>query len=164
MADANGIVEGVPAPNVQLWDHNGQEWKLSDLRGKALVLYFYPADMTSGCTTEACEFNGSLAQFEALRTRVVGVSPDDAASHQKFRAKHGLDFPLAYDPSLKAFEAFGVWQEKNLYGRKSMGVVRSTFLIDADGVVRGVWRRVKAEGHALAVLEAVRSLEKQRQG
>jgi peroxiredoxin Q/BCP len=161
---ATELTEGMPAPDVAFWDHNGQAWKLSDLRGRNVVLYFYPKDMTSGCTTQACEFNAALPEYDMHTTMVIGFSPDDRASHEKFRAKHNLMFPLAYGEGKDVMEAFGVWKEKSMYGRKYMGVERSTFLIDANGVVRGVWRKVKPEGHAQAVLEVVRSLEKQRSG
>jgi thioredoxin-dependent peroxiredoxin len=163
-SDAEELTAGMAAPDVTLWDHEGKEWKLRDLRGRNVVLFFYPKDMTSGCTTEACEFNAALPAYDAASTAIVGISPDGAESHQKFRAKHGLGYPLAFDASLKAFEAFGVWKQKHMYGRTYMGVERSSFLIDADGVVRGVWRKVKPEGHAQAVLEAARELEKQRGG
>jgi peroxiredoxin Q/BCP len=149
---------GARAPDVALWDHDGKPFHLSDFRGRNVVLYFYPKDMTTGCTVEACEFNDAFPRYEQLEAVVLGVSPDDAASHRKFRAKHDLRFPLAYDPSLKALEAFGVWQEKRMYGRTYMGVVRSTFLIDREGVVRGAWRRVKPEGHAAEVLAALRAM------
>jgi peroxiredoxin Q/BCP len=151
---------GDQAPDVTLWDQDGKEFRLSDLRGQPVVLYFYPKDMTSGCTTEACQFQEQLPKFEGVDARVIGVSPDDAASHQKFRAKHGLRFTLAFDPSNEALEAFGVWQEKNMYGRKYMGVVRSTFLIGPDGTIAGAWRKVKPEGHAAEVLAAARGLAK----
>lgn len=156
--------EGQAAPDVTLWDQDGKERKLSDFRGKSLVLYFYPKDFTSGCTTEACQFQAALPAYEGLDAVVLGVSPDDAESHRKFRAKHGLQFPLAFDPSRKALEAFGVWKEKDMYGRKFMGVERSTFLVGPDGVVRAAWRKVKPDGHARQVLEALRSLAKEQAG
>lgn len=146
---------GKAAPDVQLWDQDGKAFRLRDLRGKRVVLYFYPKDMTSGCTTQACEFQEKLPDFTGLDATIVGVSPDGAESHRKFRAKHGLQFTLAYDPNNKALEAFGVWQEKSMYGRSFMGVVRSTFLISPEGKVEAVWRKVKVEGHAAEVLAAL---------
>jgi peroxiredoxin Q/BCP len=152
------IAVGEPAPDVQLFDQDGKAFRLRDLRGQHVVLYFYPKDMTSGCTVQACEFNDALPQFEGVQATIVGVSPDDAASHRKFRAKHDLRFTLAYDPSNQALERFGVWQEKSMYGRRYMGVVRSTFLLDKDGIVRGAWYKVKPDGHAAFVLDALRKL------
>lgn len=146
---------GEQAPDVAFEDHDGKPVRTRDLRGRTTVLYFYPADMTPGCTTESCEFQASLKAIEAAGAQVLGVSPDDAASHRKFRAKHGLEFPLLVADT-KALEAFGVWQEKNLYGRKYMGVVRSTFVLAPDGAVRHAWYRVKPEGHAATVLDALR--------
>ena len=146
---------GQPAPDVPLTDQDGKTFRLSDLRGQHVVLYFYPKDMTSGCTVEACEFQAGLAQFRKRNAVVLGISPDDAASHQKFRAKHDLQFTLASDPTGKALEAFGVWQEKSMYGRKYMGVVRTTFLLGPDGRIAKVWPKVKPEGHAQEVLAAI---------
>ena len=148
--------EGDAAPDVALWDQDGKPFRLSDFRGRRVVLYFYPADMTSGCTAQACEFNEALPQYEAQDAVVIGVSPDDAASHRKFIAKHGLRFPLAYDPSNKALEAFGVWQQKAMYGRTYMGVVRSTFVLSPEGVVERAMYRVKPQGNAAEVLAALR--------
>jgi peroxiredoxin Q/BCP len=153
---ADPIVLGQPAPDLELRDHDAQPWCISDLKGKRAVLYFYPKDMTSGCTLESCEFQASLKAFQDLNAVVIGISPDDAESHRKFRAKHDLEFTLAYGPDNKVLEAFGVWKEKNMYGRKYMGVERSTFLLDEQGIVRGVWRKVKPEGHAAEVLEALK--------
>jgi thioredoxin-dependent peroxiredoxin len=146
------LKEGDPAPDVTLHDQDGKPFRLRDLRGKRVVLFFYPADMTPGCTTEACQFNDALPQFEAKGAVVIGVSPDDAASHRKFIAKHGLGYKLAFDPTNKALEAFGVWQEKSMYGRTYMGVVRSTFVLSTDGKVEQALYKVKPDGHAADVL------------
>jgi peroxiredoxin Q/BCP len=117
-----------------------------------VVLYFYPKDMTVGCTAEACQFNDNLQQFSAANVAVLGISPDGAASHQKFRAEHGLTFPLLTDADHAVMEAYGAWGEKTLYGKKSVGVIRSTFLIDEEGKVQRAWYSVKANGHAEKVL------------
>lgn len=126
--------------------------------GRKLVLYFYPKDDTSGCTKEAQAFRDLLPQFTAAGAVVVGVSRDSVASHERFKAKHGLTFPLGSDESGGLSEAFGVWVEKSMYGKRYMGLERSTFLIDGDGVVRHVWRKVKVPGHAEKVLSAVQRL------
>jgi peroxiredoxin Q/BCP len=164
IAAVEELQEGDEAPDVELTDQDDNVFRLSDLRGQHVVLYFYPKDMTSGCTTEACGFNDALPQFEGVEARIVGVSPDSAESHRKFIAKHGLRFTLAFDPTRKALEAFGVWKQKQLYGRTYMGVERSTFLIGPDGRLRGVWRKVSPDGHAQAVLESLRSSAKRAEG
>ena len=124
-----------------------------------MVLYFYPKDDTSGCTAEACAFRDQLPDFSKLKTAVIGVSRDSAASHDKFKTKYQLPFPLASDEDGKVCEAYGVWAEKSMYGRKYMGIERSTFLIDGNGILRGVWRKVKVPGHVEAVLEAAKALK-----
>ncbi|MFC0283417.1 peroxiredoxin [Camelimonas abortus] len=154
-----GIKEGDLAPALDLPVGDGGVIRLSGLRGRHVVVYFYPRDATPGCTTEALEFNALKPQFEAAGATVVGVSPDSVASHARFAARHGLDIALAADPERTVLEAWGVWVEKTLYGRKHMGVERSTFLIGPDGVVRRVWRKVKPAGHAAAVLAALRELQ-----
>ena len=131
---------------------------LSELKGKIVVLYFYPKDDTSGCTTEAIDFTRLLPEFEALGATVIGMSPDSPKKHDKFKAKHDLAVTLVADEEMKALEAYGVWVEKSMYGRKYMGVERSTFLIDKSGSVARIWRKVKVKGHADEVLEAARSL------
>ncbi len=136
----------------------GQTVKLSDFRGKKLVLYFYPRDNTPGCTTEGQDFRDHYKQFRRLDTEVLGVSRDSVASHEKFRAKQDFPFELLSDEDEKLCRLFDVIREKNLYGRKVMGIERSTFLIDADGKLRREWRKVRVKGHVEEVLEAVRAL------
>lgn len=152
------IEAGQPAPDVVLPRDGGGTVDLRDYRGKAVVLYFYPKDDTSGCTREANEFSARAADFAAAGAIVIGVSKDSVASHDKFRAKHGLDLVLLSDADSDVAERFGVWGEKSMYGRKYMGIDRSTFLIDATGRVAQVWRKVKVPGHVDAVLDAVRAL------
>jgi peroxiredoxin Q/BCP len=148
------LEQGSPAPSFTLPDQDGKSVSLDDFRGQKLVVYFYPKDMTPGCTAEACQFNDNLQQFSAANVAVLGISPDGAASHQKFRAEHGLTFPLLTDADHAVMEAYGAWGEKTLYGKKSVGVIRSTFLIDEEGKVQRAWYSVKANGHAEKVLEA----------
>ena len=135
-----------------------QTIRLKDLRGKKVVLYFYPKDATPGCTTESQDFRDLHAKFKRQNTVILGASRDSLASHEKFKAKHKFPFELLSDPEEKLCRQFDVIREKTLYGRKFMGVVRSTFLIDADGKLRKEWRNVKVKGHAEAVLEAVKAL------
>ena len=136
----------------------GGKLKLSELRGKPVVLYFYPKDDTPGCTTEACGFRDSAAAFKKLKAQVIGVSKDSVARHDKFKAKYELTFPLVSDEDGKVCEKYGTWIEKSLYGRKYMGIDRATFLIDKDGVVRKIWRRVKVPGHVAEVQDALKAL------
>ncbi len=131
---------------------------LSSLKGKPVVLYFYPKDDTSGCTKEAIAFSQLKPEFDKIGARVIGLSPDSAEKHAKFRKKHELTVDLAADEDRTALEAYGVWVEKSMYGRKYMGVERATFLIDAEGRVAHVWEKVKVAGHAEAVLDAARAL------
>jgi len=149
---------GDAAPDFDLPADGGGRIALAKLKGKKVVLYFYPKDDTSGCTAEAIAFNGLKPQFEAAGAVVVGVSPDSVKSHDKFKAKHELAFPLASDESKAMLEAYGVWTEKSMYGRKYMGVERSTFLVDGKGKIAQAWRKVKVPGHADAVLAAVKAL------
>jgi peroxiredoxin Q/BCP len=137
---------------------SGGAWKLSDAAGKKLLLYFYPRDNTTGCTLEAQAFAEMYPQFKKAGVTIVGVSPDTIASHEKFRQKFSLPFDLLADEDTSLCTRFGVWKEKSMYGRKFMGVERSTFLIDDKGVLRREWRKVKVPGHATAVLEAAKSL------
>lgn len=152
------IEAGQPAPDVVLPRDGGGTVDLRDYRGKAVVLYFYPKDDTSGCTREANEFSARAADFAAAGAVVLGVSKDSVRSHDKFRDKHGLDLVLLSDEGSDVAERFGVWVEKSMYGRKYMGIDRSTFLIDAEGAVAQVWRKVKVPGHVDAVLAAVKEL------
>ena len=150
--------EGEPAPEFSLEDQNGKTVTLKSLRGKPVVLYFYPKDDTPGCTTEACNFRDARTDYEKAGAVVLGVSPDDAKSHKKFVDKHGLDFTLLADPEKAAIQAYDVWKEKNMYGKKSMGVERTTFVIDAKGVIRKVFAKVKVDGHSDKVLAALAEL------
>jgi thioredoxin-dependent peroxiredoxin len=149
--------EGDKAPNVQFAASGGAMKSIADYAGQNLVLYFYPKDDTSGCTKEAQEFTALAEDFADANTVVVGVSKDSVKSHDKFVAKYDLKVELGSDESGAVCEAFGVWVEKSMYGKKYMGIERSTFLIGADGVVKSVWRKVKVPGHAQAVLDAVRA-------
>lgn len=146
---------GSKAPDFQLEDHSGRTVSLSQLAGKNVVLYFYPKDDTPGCTVEACNFRDEHSALEKAGAVVLGVSPDDAKRHQKFIAKYNLPFPLLVDPDHKVAEAYGAWGEKSNYGRKFMGIIRSTFLIDAQGKVKHVWPKVKVNGHVNEVLAAL---------
>ena len=150
---------GDEAPGFDLPADDGGRARLADFRGRPLVLYFYPKDDTSGCTREALDFAGAWPLFQAAGVALVGVSKDGVASHDRFKAKHGLPFALASDESGAVVEAYGSWVEKSMYGRSYMGIDRSTFLIDGRGVVREVWRKVKVPGHVDAVLAAARGLE-----
>jgi len=155
---APAIDVGMPAPDFSLLDDSGERVKLSDYRGKHVVLYFYPKDDTPGCTIEACSFRDRHGEIRALGAIVFGVSPDDRDSHVKFVNKYHLNFPLLVDEGAELARKLGVWKEKNMYGKKSMGIERSTFLIDRDGVIRRAWRRVKVEGHDDEVIAALREI------
>ena len=143
---------GEKAPEFTLPDRNGQPVRLSDFAGKRVVLYFYPRDNTPGCTRQACAFTRLYEEFQALNAVVVGVSKDSVASHDKFAQKYGLPFVLLSDPELLAIQAYGVWQEKKLYGKTSMGVVRTTYLLDEQGVIQKVMPKVKPDQNAGEVL------------
>jgi peroxiredoxin Q/BCP len=156
--DMAEIAVGDLAPAFELPQDGGGTLNLSSYRGKPVVLYFYPKDDTSGCTAEAIAFSGLKPQFEKAGAVVIGMSPDSVKSHDKFKSKHGLSVELASDEDKKVLEAYGVWTEKSMYGRKYMGVERTTFLIGADGKVVRVWRKVKVPGHAEEVLDAVKAL------
>jgi peroxiredoxin Q/BCP len=149
---------GTKAPEVTLPRDGGGTVSLSDFRGKAVVLYFYPKDDTSGCTKEAIGFSERAAEFEAAGAAVIGVSKDSVASHDKFKAKHALNFILASDDGNTVTESFGSWVEKSMYGKKYMGIDRSTFLIDGEGTIRQIWRKVKVPGHVDEVLASVKAL------
>ena len=152
------VEEGETAPDFTLAADDGRQVKLSDLRGKPVVLYFYPKDDTPGCTKEACAFRDRTAELKAKGAVVLGVSPDDVESHGKFRDKFSLNFPLLADLGHQVAERYGAWREKNMYGKVSMGVQRSTFVIDGEGKVRKVWKKVNVDGHDQQVLEALAAL------
>jgi len=147
---------GMKAPEFTLQDQDGREVSLADYRGKKVVLYFYPKDSTPGCTRQACAFAGSLSEIKAQGAVVLGVSKDSVASHRKFADKYGLPFTLLSDPQLEAIQSYGVWQEKKLYGKVSMGVVRTTFVIDEAGVVAAVMPKVKPDTNAAEVLRLLK--------
>ena len=147
---------GMKAPNFTLSDKDGNAVSLSDFAGKTVVLYFYPRDNTPGCTRQACAFAGAYEEFKALDVVVIGISKDSAASHVKFAEKYNLPFILLSDPERQAIEGFGVWQEKKNYGKVSMGVVRSTFVIDGNGVIEKVMPKVKPDTNAAEILEYLR--------
>jgi peroxiredoxin Q/BCP len=149
------VEEGKPAPDFELTSDAGERVKLSSLRGKPVVLYFYPKDDTPGCTTQACGIRDVYSDFRERGAVVLGVSPDDEASHVKFKEKYSLPFTLLADPEHEVAEEYGVWKERNRYGKKSMGIERSTFVIDADGNVSKVMHRVKPDTHAADVLAAL---------
>jgi len=149
------VEEGTPAPEFDLRSDSGEAVRLSDLRGKPVVLYFYPKDDTPGCTTQACGIRDAWGEFVERGAVVLGVSPDDETSHVKFKQKYALPFTLLADPEHRVAEAYGVWVEKSMYGKTSMGVERSTFVIDADGRVAKALRKVKPDTHAAEVLAAL---------
>lgn len=151
--------EGDPIPAIELTSAGGGQIDLRSYVGRPFVMYFYPKDDTAGCTREAQDFSALLPEFEALDARLLGVSKDSPIKHQKFINKYDLTVPLATDGEGKAIEAFGVWVEKSLYGKRYMGIDRATFLFDAKGRLSRVWRRVRVPGHAVDVLEAVKELE-----
>src|SRR5436305_8848070 len=149
------VSEGNPAPDFELASDTGDRVRLSDLKGKPVVLYFYPKDDTPGCTTEACEFRDAYDRYRERGVEILGVSPDNVASHEKFRSKYELPFTLLADPEHKTAEAYGVWGEKKFAGKTYMGINRSTFLIDADGKVARAMLGIKPAGHASVVLDAL---------
>jgi peroxiredoxin Q/BCP len=150
---------GDKAPDFTLAADGGGKVSLKALKGKTVVLYFYPKDDTPGCTAEACAFRDQLPDFSKVKAAVVGISRDSVASHDKFKKKFKLPFPLASDEDGKVSEAYGTWVEKSMYGRKYMGIERATFLIDGNGVIRNIWRKVKVDGHADDVLKAASALK-----
>lgn len=143
---------GTKAPEFTLPDKDGNAVSLTDFAGKKVVLYFYPKDNTPGCTRQACAFAGAYQEFKKINAVVIGISKDSVASHQKFAEKYGLPFILLSDPELTAIQAYGVWQEKKLYGKVSMGVVRSTFVIDENGMIEKVMPKVKPDTNAAEIL------------
>ena len=152
------LQEGQPAPDFTLHTAQGRPLTLSSLRGRPVVVYFYPKDDTPGCTREACGFRDARARLAAAGAVVLGISPDSVASHQRFRDKHQLDFTLLSDPDKAVASAWGAWGEKVLYGKKTVGMIRSTFVLDGAGVVRKVFPRVRVDGHVEKVLESLKGL------
>jgi peroxiredoxin Q/BCP len=153
---ATQLETGKKAPNFKLPADGGKFIELSSLKGKQVVLYFYPKDDTSGCTLEAKNFNDKLAEFARINTEIIGISVDSVASHDKFKKKYGLMFPLVSDENKTALEAYGVWVEKSMYGKKYMGIERTTVLINKDGEIKAIWPKVKVPGHVDEVLAAAR--------
>jgi len=152
------IDAGAKPPDFDLPTSPGKTVRLSALKGRKVVLYFYPKDDTSGCTAEAIDFNRLKEEFRKAGAQIIGVSPDSTASHAKFARKHAIDLELASDESKAMLQAYGVWVEKSMYGRKYMGVERTTILIDAKGIIAHIWRKVKVPGHAEEVLKAAQAL------
>jgi thioredoxin-dependent peroxiredoxin len=152
------LAVGDKAPDFNLPTDGGGKISLKSLKGKPVVLYFYPKDDTSGCTAEACAFRDATPDFSKVKAEIIGISRDSVTSHDKFKKKYKLPFPLASDEDGKVCEAYGTWVEKSMYGRKYMGIERSTFHIDGKGMIRAIWRKVKVPGHAVEVLEAVKAL------
>ncbi len=157
-ADSALPAVGKAAPAFSLPDETGRKVSLKDFKGSPVVLYFYPKDSTPGCTVEACDFRDNLSRLKKFGAQVLGVSADSAASHARFKEKQGLNFPLLSDEAREVLERYGVWKEKSLYGRKFMGIERTTFVIDAAGKVAAVFPKVKVKGHADAVIAAVQAL------
>lgn len=149
---------GDEAPAFTLPDQDEQAVSLADFAGRPVIVYFYPADDTPGCTKEACQFNDNLQAFDRAGAAVVGISPDGASKHVRFREKYGLRFPLLSDPAHEVMARYGAWGEKTMYGKKTVGTIRSTFLVGADGTVARAWYNVRADGHAAKVLEALEGL------
>lgn len=156
---AETLEEGSKAPAFTLLSDEGKKLKLVDFAGTPLVLFFYPADDTPGCTKEACNFRDKAAEFGKLGAKVVGISPDTVESHVKFKKKFKLNFPLLVDEDHQVADKYGVWGEKNLYGKKFMGIIRSTFLIDAKGKIAKVWRNLRVDGHDEKVIDGIKELE-----
>ena len=152
------ITANIPAPNFELQDDTGATRKLSDFRGQPVILYFYPADDTPGCTKEACNFRDDYSQYQKATVTILGVSPDSVKSHAKFKSKYGLPFPLLADEGHKVCDAYGVWGPKKMMGREYEGVLRTTFLIDSKGNIARVFENVKPSEHSAEVLGALQSL------
>lgn len=155
---AGGLAAGDKAPSFKITTDSGETITSASLKGSAYVVYFYPKDDTSGCTKEAIDFSQSLKKFDKLGVMVLGISKDSLESHAKFRKKHKLKLALGSDPGTEMAKDWGVWGEKTLYGRKYMGMERATFLVDAKGVIKQAWRKVKVPGHVAAVVQAVEAL------
>jgi thioredoxin-dependent peroxiredoxin len=156
------IIAGRKAPSLRLEDADGRKVSLADLSGRWVILYFYPRDDTPGCTTEACDFSSQVDDLAGANAVVVGVSPDDRASHERFIAKHGLRVRLLSDPGRDAMKAYGAWGKKTMYGKTTEGVIRSTVIIDPEGKVAHHWPRVQAKGHAEKVLSKLKELQAAR--
>jgi peroxiredoxin Q/BCP len=152
------VSEGKSAPAFSLETHTGEKLSLKDLKGRPVVLYFYPKDDTPGCTVEACEFRDAFPRFKGTKAVILGISPDSVKSHQKFKTKFDLPFTLLADPEHAVAEKYGVWQKKSMYGRSYMGIARTTFVIDRDGKVAKIFERVKPKGHAEEVEQAIDAL------
>ncbi|HOO81844.1 MAG TPA: thioredoxin-dependent thiol peroxidase [Alphaproteobacteria bacterium] len=151
---------GDPAPNFTAPADGNRELSLSDFKGQKIVLYFYPKDDTPGCTKESCGFNEALQAFKKLGTTIIGISKDSPVRHDKFKAKYNLNFPLVSDENTDICERYGVWKEKNMYGKKYMGIERSTFLINEEGKIAAIWRKVKVDGHVEEVESAAENIAK----
>ncbi len=147
------LEEGKKAPNFKLKDQNGKAVSLSDYKGKNVILYFYPKDNTSGCTAEACNFRDEFPKFGKLNAVIIGISPDSSESHKKFAEKYNLPFTLLSDENKEVLEKYEVWKEKSMYGRKYMGVERTTYIIDSDGKIKKIFRKVKVTDHNKEVME-----------
>lgn len=159
VTDPPWIEEGAKAPAFTLTADDGSKVRLSEQKGSPVVLYFYPKDDTPGCTREACAFRDAESALAEMGAKVFGVSPDGVESHKKFREKYSLNFPLLADPGHQVAAKYGAWREKNLYGKKSMGIQRCTYVIDAAGKVAKLWKRVKVDGHDTQVLKALAKLD-----
>lgn len=151
------LEQGTKAPEIVLNDKDGNEVKLSDFKGQRVVVYFYPRDNTPGCTRQACAFRDEFTEYKTLGIPVIGISKDSEASHQRFAEKNELPFVLLADPELKAIKDYDVWQKKKMYGKVSMGVVRSTYLIGEDGMIEKVWKKAKPDTNAKEILEYINS-------
>lgn len=151
---------GSKAPDFTLPSTGGRDITLSDYKGQIVVLYFYPRDDTPGCTKQACSFSDNFNALKKLNVAVIGISKDSVKSHEKFKEKYGLNFDLASDTEKTVIDAFGSWVEKSMYGKKYMGINRDTFLIDEQGIIRHIWRKVKVEGHTEEVLAEIKNLQK----
>lgn len=152
------LIEGTVAPEIVLKDKNSNEVKLSDFKGQKVVVYFYPKDNTPGCTRQACAFSNNFSKFEELNVKVIGISKDSEASHIRFADKYELPFVLLSDPELKVIKDYDVWQEKKMYGKTSFGVVRSTYLIDENGVIEKVWKKAKPDTNADEIIKYIENL------
>ena len=154
------VKEGQAAPAFKLKDDEGNWVSLADYQGTHVVLYFYPKDDTPGCTTEACSFRDEYAEFKTRGIAIIGISADSPESHQKFKAKFHLNFPLLSDPDKQTIKAYGVWKEKSMYGKKYLGIERTTFMIDGHGKIEKIFTKVKASGHATEILESFSTLKR----